>query len=163
MKKFNILFLALLLLSSILHADDDKLYSFIGVQTSTSDYEATTPTLGIKYGKQSKNVRTSIAYNYGEESSNQYHSLLMQVDTGVLTNTFKEIPIKPYIGASFGVMQHDYNSRNDRGYLYGANAGLTYLLNDVVDLDLAYRFMKTSKLENINEINEFTFSMHYFY
>jgi opacity protein-like surface antigen len=51
----------------------------------------------------------------------------------------------------------------DRGYVYGVNTGLTYILNDAIDLDLGYRFLKTSKLENINKINDLTFSMHYFY
>lgn len=163
MKNFNILFLSLLLLATAIHAED-KIYSFIGVQTSATQYEkVSTPTVGIKYGKQSKNIRTSIAYNYGKNSNNQYHTLIMQIDTGVLTNTFKDSALKPYLGASFGIMQHNNNSFNDKGYLYGANAGVTYLFNDVIDLDLGYRFMKTSKMENLSKINDLSFSMHYFY
>lgn len=163
MKKFNILFLSLLLLGTSIHAED-KIYSFIGVQTSATQYDTvSTPTLGIKYGKQSKKIRTSIAYNYGKKTNNEYHTLIMQIDTGVLTNTFKNSTLKPYLGASVGIMQHNNNSFKDKGYLYGANAGLTYLLNDVVDLDLDYRFMKTAKLEDIDKISDVTFSMHYFY
>jgi len=163
MKKFNILFLPLLFLATAIHAED-KIYSFIGVQTSATQYEkVSTPTLGVKYGKQSKNMRTSIAYNYGEKTKNKYHTLIMQIDTGVLTNTFKNSVLKPYLGASVGIMQHNHNSLKDKGYLYGANAGLTYLLNDVVDLDLGYRFMKTAKIEDLSKINDLSFSMHYFY
>lgn len=157
------LFLPLLLLSTSIQADD-KLYSFIGVQASTTEYEKiSTPTLGVKYGTQSRNMRTSLSYNYGEKTNNEYHTLIMQIDTGVLTNTFKDSALKPYLGASLGVMQHNNNSLKDKGYLYGANTGLTYLLNDVIDLDLGYRFMKTAKLEDLSKISDLSFSMHYFY
>lgn len=163
MKKLNILFLPLLLLSTSIQAED-KLYSFIGVQTSTIKYQKVlTQTIGVKYGKQTKDIRTSISYNYGKKSNNNYHTLIMQIDTGVLKNRFKNSALKPYIGASVGVMEHTTNSNKDRGYIYGANAGLTYLLSDVVDLDLGYRFMKTVKLDDIDKINDLTFSMHYFY
>ncbi len=166
MKKFNKLFLPLLLLSSMLNADD-KIYSFIGIQTSASTFEnESAPTFGIKYGKQSNNYRTSISYNYGEKGSNYYQTAMMQIDTGVLTRTFKDMAFKPYVGATIGVMQQNDDGlipTRDRGYIYGANTGFTYILNDAVDLDLAYRYLKTSKLENIDKIQDVTFSMHYFY
>ena len=166
MKKIKILFLPILLLISTMQADD-KIYSFIGVQTAVSKFEnVSAPTIGVKYGKQSKNMRTSISYNYGEKSSHYYQTLLMQIDTGILTNTFRDIALKPYVGATVGIMQQNDDSlvpRIDRGYVYGVDAGLTYILNDTVDLDLGYRFLKTSKLENIDKLSDLTFSMHYFY
>jgi len=167
MKKLNRLFFPILLLTSIAIQADDKIYSFIGIQASTAEFEDTTaPTIGLKYGKQSENMRTSISYSYGGKSDKDYQSLIMQIDTGVLTNSFRDIALKPYVGVSFGVMQQKDNSvipSRDRGYVYGANAGVSYLLNDAVDLDLSYRYLKTSKLENIDNINDFIFSMHYFY
>ena len=166
MKKINKLFLPILLLASALHADD-KVYSFIGVQTSASKFENTSiPTIGVKYGKQSNNMRTSLSYNYGEDGSNYYQTLLMQIDTGILTRTFRDIALKPYVGATIGLMQQNDDGlipNRDRGYLYGANAGLTYIFNDAIDLDLAYRYLKTSQLENIDKVSDLTFSMHYFY
>jgi hypothetical protein len=166
MKKINKLFLPLLLLTSLIHADD-KIYSFIGVQTSATTFESdTVPTIGIKYGKQAENMRTSISYNYGEDGSNYYQTLLMQMDTGILTHAFKDIAFKPYLGATIGFMQQNDDGlvpTRDRGYVYGIDTGFTYILNDTIDLDLGYRFLKTSKLENIDKINDLTFSMHYFY
>jgi len=166
MKKLNKLFLPILLLTSVIHADD-KIYSFMGIQTSVAKFEnVSTPTVGIKYGKQSANMRTSISYNYGANGSDYYQTMLIQMDTGVLTNTFKDIALKPYVGATVGVMQQRDDSlvpTRDRGYVYGVDAGLTYIVNDALDLDLGYRFLKTSKLENIDKINDLTFSMHYFY
>lgn len=166
MKTINKLFLLLLLLSSLINADD-KVYSFIGIQTSASKFEnVSVPTVGVKYGKQSNNYRTSISYNYGQKGSNYYQTALLQIDTGILTRRFSDIPFKPYVGVSAGVMQQNDKSlspKRDRGYLYGGNAGFTYILNDAFDLDLAYRFLKTSKLKNVKKINDVTFAMHYFY
>ena len=162
MKTLNILFVSLLFLGSSLQAKED-IYSFIGIQTSATQYQNTTPSLGFKYGKQSQNTRTSLSYNYAKNSSNRYQTLLMQIDTGILEKTFRESLFKPYAGVSLGFIQ--YNGRNliDKGYLYGLNTGFTYLLNDSVDLDLGYHFMKTKKMQTIDNINDLTFSLHYFY
>ena len=166
MKNFKQLFLPLLLLSSLLNADD-KIYSFIGVQTSASTFEnESAPTFGIKYGKQSNDYRTSISYNYGEKGSNSYQTAMIQIDKGILTRTFKDIAFKPYVGATMGVIQQNDDSlipTRDRGFIYGINTGFTYILNDAIDLDLGYRFLKTSKLEKLDKIQDVTFSMHYFY
>jgi len=167
MKKINTLFLPLILLINFVHADDEKLYSFIGVQTSVTQFEKTTaPSIGLRYGVQSNKIRTSISYDYGKNGNSGYHTLLMQMDTGVLCNTFANSNLKPYMGASLGIMQHNNKnsaSPRNRGYLYGINAGLTYIVNDAIDLDLGYKFLKTKKLENIDSINDLTFAMHYFY
>jgi len=168
MKKINTLFLPLILLINFAHADDEKLYSFIGVQTSAVEFEKTTaPTIGIRYGVQSNKIRTSISYNYGKKSDNSYQTLIMQMDTGVLSNTFANSNLKPYLGASLGLIQYN-NKKNttsprDKGYLYGVNAGLTYILNDAIDFDLGYKFLKSEKVDNIDSINDLTFAMHYFY
>jgi hypothetical protein len=168
MKKIKTLFLPLILLINLAQANDEKLYSFIGIQTSVTQFEDTTaPTIGLRYGMQSSQVRTTIAYDYGKNSNNSYHTLIMQMDTGILSNTFANSNLKPYMGASLGLMQHN-NSKNtssqrDRGYLYGINAGLTYIVNDAIDLDVGYKFLNTAKLENIDTINDLTFAMHYFY
>ena len=166
MKKFNKLFIPLLLVSSLLNADD-KIYSFIGIQTSATKFEnVSAPTFGIKYGKQSNNLRTSISYNYGQKGSNYYQTAMMQMDMGILSRTFKDVALKPYVGATIGVIQQNDESlipTRDRGIIYGANTGFTYILNDAIDLDLGYRFLKTSKLENLDELQDVTFSMHYFY
>jgi len=166
MKNLKKPFLLLLLLNSVLNADD-KIYSFIGVQTSASKFDnISAPTIGIKYGKQSQNMRTSISYNYGKKGSNDYQTAMIQIDTGILTKTFRDIALKPYIGATIGVMQQNDDNlipTRDRGYIYGIDTGFTYILNDALDLDLGYRFLKTSKLDNLDEIQDVTFSMHYFY
>jgi len=166
MKKIILLFISIILLSTNLFSNE-KLYSFIGVQASPSIFNNTiAPSIALKYGKQSKDTRTSIAYGYGKNSDNSYQTLIMQIDTAILTQTFKDIAFKPYFGASFGVMQHKNKkliSYTDKGFIYGVNTGLSYVVNNNVDIDLGYRFMKTSKLKEIETINDVSFSMHYFY
>ena len=166
MKKFILLFLSIILFSTSLFANE-KIYSFIGIQTSASNFDnVSTPSIGLKYGKQSKEMRTSITYNYADKSSNTFQSLIMQVDSAILTQTFKDIAFKPYLGASFGVIQHKNSEQlgyDDKGFVYGINAGLSYVLNNNIDFDLGYKFLKTSKMKELDEINDLSLSLHYFY
>jgi len=166
MKTIPKLYISLILLSSSLVAVD-KSYSFLGIQAGNSFVESdSVATIGLKYGVQTKKYRTSLNYNYGKKSNSTYQTLLAQVDTGILTNTFKKSSFKPYAGFSFGVMQ-EKNALNsittDRGYVYGVNTGLAYIFNDALDFDLGYRFLQTSKLENIDSLSDLSLSMHYFY
>ncbi len=165
MKNFNTIYLSIILLSTSLLADN-KLYSFIGIQAGSSFVEShAIPSIALKYGKQSKNSRTTISYAYADKSNVNYQTLIAQVDMGILTNSFRNSSVKPYGGFSFGVMQEQnkFNSITDRGYLYGLNTGLAYIFNDALDFDLGYRYLQTSKLENIDSLSDLTLSMHYFY
>lgn len=166
MKKINILLFPFIFLTTLTYAED-KVYSFIGIQTSATKFEnASTPTVGIRYGQQTATVRTSLNYDYGKHSKDSYHTLMIEMDTGILTETFAGSQFKPYIGASIGIIQHNNSkgaSSTENGYLYGINTGFTYILNNDIDLDLGYKFLQTSKLKNLNNINDLSFAMHYFY
>jgi hypothetical protein len=165
MKTINKLYISLILLSTPLFSTD-KLYSFIGIQTGNSFVEGNAvPSIGLKYGTQSRKYRTSLSYTYAQKSNASYQTLIAQVDTGILSNTFKNSPFKPYAGFSFGAIQENnkLTSLKDRGYLYGINTGVAYIFNDALDFDLGYRYLQTSKLENIDSLSDLTLSMHYFY
>ncbi|MCK4442098.1 MAG: hypothetical protein KAU90_08815, partial [Sulfurovaceae bacterium] len=91
----------LFLLNSTVNAYDasDKLYTFIGVQTAYTQYDnIDAPTIGFKYGKQTTQWRTALIYNYAVNSDDIFHSFIIQVDRGVLTDLFEGVPFKPYIG-----------------------------------------------------------------
>ncbi len=159
MKKFNLILLSTIIFSTSLLATE-KVYSFIGIQASaTKANKLSTPTIGLSYGEQTKDMRTSISYNYGNKSSDTFQSLMMQIDSAILTQTFRDIPFKPYLGASFGVMKHN----SDKGYLYGVDTGLSYVLNNSIDFDLGYKFLRTSKMKDLDTIHDLEFTMHYFY
>jgi len=165
MKTLNKLYISLILLSNSLLAAD-KSYSFLGIQTGSSFVKGDAiATVGLKYGIQTRKYRTAFSYAYGQNSKGNYQTILAQVDTGILSNTFKNSRFKPYAGFSFGALQekNKRTSIQDRGYLYGANLGLAYIFNDDLDFDLAYRYLQTSKLENIDSLSDLTLSMHYFY
>ncbi|HHD81615.1 MAG TPA: hypothetical protein ENK82_05350 [Campylobacterales bacterium] len=165
MKTFNTIFLTTILLSSSLYSAD-KLYSFIGIQAgSASVKKDTVPSIGLKYGKQTKKYRTTLSYAYGETSNTKYDTLIAQIDMGILSNTFKNSSFKPYAGISFGVIQANdkLTGETDKGYLYGPNGGISYIFNDTLDLDLGYRYLKTSKLKNIDTMHDVSLSLHYFY
>lgn len=165
MKTFNTIYLSLILFTVSLPAAD-RMYSYLGIQAANSFIEGeSVPNMGIKYGKQTKKYRTSLSYTFGERSNINYQSLIAQVDTGILANKFKNSLFKPYVGLSFGVMQENNKATSikDKGYVYGANTGLSYIYNDAFDFDLGYRYLQTSKLNNIDSLSDLTLSMHYFY
>ena len=164
MKRINKLYLTLLLCLTPLLAKD-KSYAFIGVQTGMSKISnKETPSIGLKYGVQQGNSRTSFIYSYDKKNDDKFQMLLIQMDMGIFKNSFKNSSFKPYVGGTFGVLQENSNQlARDRGYVYGLNTGLAYILNNDFDLDLGYRYLKTSKLNNIDEIHNLNLAMHYFY
>ena len=157
----NKIIISTLLLTSLTFAD--KSYSFFGTQTSFLSYDSvSSPSLGLKYGIQKDMWRTSINLDYATTGRDKLSSLIIQVDKGILKNITQQSPLKPHVGFSFGVLQHQRSS-SDKGYGYGLNTGVTYLLNDAIDLDLSYKYMYTTELNEFNSLNTFTLSLHYFY
>ncbi|CAA6818135.1 MAG: Unknown protein [uncultured Sulfurovum sp.] len=150
-----------LLLTSL--SFSEKSYSFLGAETSFVNYDSiSSPSLGLKYGIQKGMWRSSLNLDYANNGSNKLSSLMLQVDKGILKNFTKKSPFKPHAGFSLGVLQHK-NTDTDKGYGLGLNTGVTYLLNEQVDLDLSYRFISTSKMNDIGSINSLNLSLHYFY
>ena len=170
-KKFNKILLPLFIISSISYSNNDgitEMYDFIGVQTgmssvnagSNSGSDVTAPTIGFKYGQQTSEWRTAIYYNYAYHSDQKFHSLVAQVDHGVLMEAFADLPVKPYVGFSIGMMRN--SSNND--FIYGVNTGLNYVLNNTMDLDLSFQHMWTgSKLESLGGMNNLSLSLHYYF
>jgi len=163
MKTFNKLFLPLLLTLTTLSATD-KSYSFIGIQTGYAKVgKNNMNSFGVKYGQQTKKYRTSFSYNYASKKNTTNQMIMLQVDKGIFKNDFKNLPFKPYAGISLGIMQNKESSHTDKGYLYGLHTGIAYIANDKFDFDVSYRYLKTHRVENIDEINNINLSMHYFY
>jgi len=153
--------LSTLLLTSLSFAE--KSYSFLGLQTSYVNYDTvSSPSVGLKYGIQQGMWRSSINLDYTSKDSDKLSSLILQVDKGILKSFTKNSPLKPHVGFSLGVLQHK-NIITDKGYGLGLNTGVTYLLNDAIDLDLSYRYFSTTKMNNINSLNSLNLSLHYFY
>lgn len=167
MKNYIKILLLISLFSRVLNGYSDgidNIYSFIGVQGGYSAYDnIDTSTIGISYGKQNSEWRTSINYNYSNGSNHTFHSFIVQIDRGILIELFKDYPFKPYIGFSLGAMEYNKGSHHDSGYLFGGNLGLNYVFNNYIDIDLGYRYMDTSKIDKIGDRGDLMLSLHYYF
>jgi len=140
-----------------------KSYSFVGVDTSLSLYDnIVAPSFGIKYGKQADMYRTTIQFTHAQNGQNKLETLIMEVDHGIKTSLFSSSEIQPYMGLNYGFLLHN-NDKNDKGYLYGLTAGISYILNHSMDLNLATQLLKTSKMNDVNSLSNISLSLHYFY
>lgn len=163
MYKIIISSLLTLSLSSVRLQADNLTYSFVGGKASVTSYENTTaPSLGIKYGKQADMWRTALSLDYSQNGDDKLSSLLLQADRGVLSNLFKGSKFQPYVGFSLGMIQYK-NDSTDSGYGYGLNGGLTYILNNNIDLDFGLHSLTVKKIDDVDSINNLSFSIHYFY
>ena len=174
-QKINKILLSLFIISSISYSKDDgiiAMYDFIGVQTGISSISAgkksasdiTAPTIAFKYGRQTAEWRTAIYYNYTYNSDNKFHSLIAQVDHGIMMDSFTQFPFKPYIGFSVGIMQHKFDGDSNSDFVYGFNTGINYVLNKKMDLDLSFQHMLTGgELKNIDGMNNLSLSLHYYF
>jgi len=153
--------LSTLLMVSISAAEAS--YSFIGGETSLVNYKnISSPAIGFKYGIQKGMWRTSLNLDYATNGSDSLSSFIVQADRGILQQRFKDSLFKPHAGFSFGILQYD-NQVTDKGYAFGLNTGMTYLLNDAMDLDLTYRYATTASMTTVNSLNSLNLSLHYFY
>ena len=174
-KKFNNIILSLFILSSFGYSKSDgitEMYDFIGIQTGLSSVNAANksgsngiaPSIGFKYGQQTSDWRTAIYYNYAHHSNENFHSVVAQVDHGILMEAFAAFPFKPYIGFSLGMMKHSGNGYSNSDFIYGINTGLNYVLNNHMDIDLSLQHMRTGgKLENLDGMNNLNLSLHYYF
>ena len=167
MKFFIKKILLIYLFTGLLNAYNDgieEIYTFVGVQGGYSKYgNIDAPTIGFSYGKQNSEWRTAINYNYANGSNHTYNSLIIQVDKGVLIDLFEDYPFKPYLGFSLGAMQHKKGDITDNGYLFGGNAGFNYVVNNLIDIDLGYKYMTSSKFHNLNDRGDILLSLHYYF
>jgi hypothetical protein len=153
--------LSTLILTSLSFAG--KSYSFLGAETSYVNYEnVSSPSFGLKYGIQKGMWRSSINLDYAKNANDKLSSLILQIDKGIFKGATKNSLFKPHVGFAIGILQHK-NIVTDKGYAMGLNTGITYLLNDAIDLDLSYKFLSTSNMNNITSLNSLNLSLHYFY
>jgi hypothetical protein len=161
MNKLIIPTFLMLLINPIFLSANDKSYSFVGVEIAHNSYAHTSsPSFGIKYGRQSDMIRTSINLTHASNSGDNLETLIVQVDRCVLSSLFTNDAIQPYVGFSFGIAQHD---GKDKGSLLGLNGGISYILNHSMDINLETRISTASKMNEVSNLNNITLSLHYFY
>jgi len=118
--------------------------------------------VGLRYGQQSKSWRTSFTL---ESSYQDYQLFSVQIDRTLLysVTTSKLRIYGGLIASAITQEKNDGSGDKNIGYGYGLGAGLMFYLSDNIDLDLGYRYMRVTDLDNIDEISSFGFAMHYFF
>ncbi|SFV71601.1 hypothetical protein MNB_SV-13-1905 [hydrothermal vent metagenome] len=134
---------------------------------------------GIKYGMQTQDYRTTLSY----EASSEFQNLDVSVDYIVMDSMFGTAKVRPYVGMTLGYILYDksriveYNENRitanenegtsttistSDGY-YGFDAGFVFYISDDVDLNIGYHYYFMDRLEPLDAMHGFTFSLHYFY
>jgi len=159
--KFKHIISIALLLSSLSFAETR--YPFWGIVAYSSTIEGERGDVGgIRYGQQSKDWRTSFTL---ESKYYNQQMLTLQIDRTLLYS-LSTSKLRIYGGVVGAAIIQDKNDGSDDkmlGYGYGLSAGLMYYLSDTIDLDLGYRYMKVTDIDNVDDISSFGLALHYFF
>ena len=134
---------------------DDADAANVPAKTNVSDNLDNGYDLGVAVGKSiNDNVSVDASFTFLANNNNDtddntgFRSLVYMVD-GVYHFNVKNLPITPYVGAGMGlvntytVTDGDVDYGSDREFGYQAIAGVSYALNDKINLNANYRFITT--------------------
>jgi hypothetical protein len=163
----RILLLFTLLFQTI---DAQETYSFIGITGGVQSLSLETAStlsdpkdmtsIGIQYGMQSQEYRTTFSYEYASD----FQSIDMSVDYIFMQEMFGTAKVRPYFGATLGYMKYSKDSIADESEsYYGFDTGFLFYLTDNIDLDIGYHYYFMERLEPLDTMGGFTVSLHYFY
>lgn len=154
-----------LLFTTLFAQQDLEEFPFIGLSVSSQNIDSTLnntreTSIGIRYGKQTQNWRTTFAYDY----SKGYQSLSGEIDKILTDELFNTPKIRPFIGFSVGILKLNDDCLSDTsGYYYGGNIGLIFYTTDTMDIDLSYHYNIIQEIEDADNIHGATLSLHYFF
>jgi len=159
--------LIFLFIFTSLFAKETEEFPFLGITISTQSLDienAGKPketSFGLSYGKQTLDWRTMFTYEF---ASNGYQMFGMEIDKILMDEIMGMPEFRPYMGLSVGYLKYDNDALSeDSALYYGANAGLIIYATDNMDADLSYRYYKVSDMDELDNIQGATFSLHYFY
>ncbi len=173
---FNKLSLAtILLISSVYAKDSFSSERFIGVEAgygtirATSAIEESTEQqgveFGLRFGAQNEEWRTTISGHFFDKKNQHYFKTMLQFDRFVWSSLYAtdDIIFKPYLGAHVGWVNYvnELDGVSD-GFVYGAQAGITWNVLREVDFDFGYRY-SLSDVSRVNNIGGFVFGVNYLY
>lgn len=166
MKRVTLLFL---LTCSLLFSEKTEEYPFLGITISTqtsdiggdSDIDNQTETsIGIRYGRQTIDWRTILTFEY---VSDIYRSFSVEIDKILVDDMFGYPEVRPYVGATMGIVTYLGGDDEASTYFYGLNTGLIIYASDNIDVDLSYHYYKVTDFEELNNLQGIGLSLHYFY
>ena len=93
--------------------------------------------LGIKAGGVNDKFRFYIMYDFIADRDHKDATISQYLFTGTVDwfIPFDTEKVKPYVGAILGYADYEFNSKDDSGIAYGAEAGLNIPLGDHIDAD----------------------------
>lgn len=124
-------------------------------------YDGNGGSFGVHLGGQEGQWRATLAYEYFDNSDDQNYDLfLTQIDYLFLPNPGA---FQPYIGLDLGYLNYEtVGTGNKGGAAYGGAAGVNFVVNEHVDLDLEVRYLFASQ-DEVDHIGSVNFSLNYFY
>lgn len=174
---FNKLSLVIILLTSSIYAKDDSFSSerFLGIEAgygtikSTSVIENSTEQQGVEFGfrlgAQNEEWRTTVSAHYFNKKEQSYLKSMLQFDRFVWSSHYEDddILFRPYIGAHVGWVNYTNEiNQATNGFIYGAQAGITWNVLREVDFDFGYRY-SLSDVSRVSDIGGFVFGVNYLY
>ena len=163
---FKVTLIFLFLLTSLFSQETEE-FPFLGITVSTHSIDMENlssqrdTTIGIRYGKQTLDWRTMFTY---EHKSNGFQGFSIEIDKILMDEIMGMPEFRPYVGVSVGALKYNNDSLLDtNGIFYGINAGLIIYTTDNIDADLSYHYYKVDSIDEIDNIQGGTLSLHYFY
>ncbi|SHO81573.1 hypothetical protein MNB_SV-15-1310 [hydrothermal vent metagenome] len=159
MKRLIVIFLIIL---NGLSAGDDTKYPFLGIVGYNSNLVGENfNVIAIRYGQQNRDWRTTFTL---ESKQGDYQLFTMGIDRTIL-HSLVTTKLRIYAGVRLGAITQDDNVAGDTniGYSYGGAMGLMYYINDRLDFDIGYRYLKVTDLRGIDDIKGVSIALHYFF
>ncbi|MGC9350958.1 MAG: hypothetical protein ACP5D3_03135, partial [Sulfurovum sp.] len=142
------MFFMLMLLFTLSSAQPHKDFPFVGISASSETVDINNEDLshkagiGIQYGQQSLEWRTTFALEYHQQS---YYSFSVEIDKILLDEMFGTPKLRPYLGGTVGYLGYDEDEldtmyEETKGFYFGGNFGFIIYATDDIDVDLGYHY-----------------------
>ena len=128
--------------------------------TPELDHDGNDVEFGLRLGAQNEMWRTLLVLNYFDSSDDdqEYWKGMASFDYFIT----QEYALKPYIGLNVGYMNYQSTGIDDGGFLYGGEAGVSYRLNESVEMDLLFRYSASGD-DNVDHVSGVVFGLNYIF
>jgi len=160
MKKVTMALMGLLVSSSLYAENYSEGKKFLGLEIGAAEiqggvyldpfdaasfdpmFEGSDITFGIRLGAQNDNYRTTLLFDYYDNTDeDQALQLgLVTLDYFVLSQDAASVTVKPFIGINLGYMRYESTLVDEDGIVYGGQAGVVANVAENIDIDLSYRY-----------------------
>jgi hypothetical protein len=160
---------------TIIASDALRSKAFIGFEIAGTNLDSnssagTNISYGIRVGAQNDEWRTTLLYNYYnntdlgiEETTNQGS---FNLDYFLWAMETSSLQIKPFVGLHVGYMNYEWLLNgvgvDESDVFFGGQVGISLEVINVVELDLGYKYSKTN-INTLDNLGSFFLGLNYFY